>query len=137
MAPASTEALDYSTATQNGVVTISVIAKPGFVVSGEPGPWTKVASELAQLTGEVCDGPQPPDEPEVDAAGPVPSTTPPSQAVRVEGSPTQASQSAVPGAATLPATGSSSWVLVGAALTTLAAGLFLTRLSRRPDEQIG
>lgn len=133
VASASTEALDYSTVTENGVITISVVAKPGFVVSGDPGPWTKALSELAQLTGDDCDETQPPDDTEVDAAGPVP---PPAQAVRTAGTPTQASAPVDPAPASLPATGSSSWVLVGAALAALASGLFLTRLSRRPDEQI-
>jgi LPXTG-motif cell wall-anchored protein len=128
VAPASTDGLEYTTTTENGVITISVVAKPGFVLSGETGPWTKAVSDLAQLTGEACDT-------EVDSAGPVPPTTPPAQAVRPEATPAQASAPGDPAPASLPATGSSSWALAGAALAALAAGLLLTRLSRRPDEQ--
>ena len=136
VAPESTDALEYSTTTENGVITVSVVAKPGFVVSGDPGPWTKAVSELEQLTGEDCEETPPPDDTEVDSAGPVPPTTPPAQAVRTAATPTQASAPVDPAPASLPATGSSSWALAGAAVAAIAAGLLLTRLSRRPDEQI-
>ena len=136
VAPESPDAPEDSTTTENGVITISVVAKPGFVGSGDPGPWTKPVAELEQLTGEDCEETPPPDDTEVDSAGPVPPTTPPAQAVRTAATPTQASAPVDPAPASLPATGSSSWALAGAALAAIAAGLLLTRLSRRPDEQV-